>query len=173
MPDMRLTSFLACLPIVAAAFLSAALAADPTPDDALAFLRPFAKPGADLTALSKPLQPTSADYAAVFEPAVAAKLEAYYAPFWRDGQLIVKPNEGQTNVLVEMVKSADVRLWNEAAGKVLPGGWKKMQGNIKDGFTIFRFKFVKPGEGSGMVYDGLVQVNGKWRIFPKAWRAVE
>ena len=70
-------------------------------------------------------------------------------------------------------RSADVRAWNEAAQKVLPGGWAKMKGQIKDGYTLFRFKFVKPGERSGMVYDGLILVNGHWRIFPKAWRALE
>lgn len=170
---MRTPSLLRWLPLFLAALLSTTLAADPTPEDALAVLRPFAKPGADLPALSKALQPTAADYAAVFEPAVAAKVEAMYAPLWTSGQLVIKPNEGQTNVLVEMVKSADVRAWNQTARNVLPGGWAKMQGQIKDGHTLFRFKFVKPGEDSGMVYDGLIQVNGQWRIFPKAWRAMQ
>ena len=170
---MRTRALLRWLPLFLAAFLSTALAADPTQQDALAVLRPFAKPGADLPALSKAFQPTAADYAAVFEPAVAAKVEAAYTPAWTSGQLVIKPNEGQTDVLVDSVRSADVRAWNEAAQKVLPGGWAKMKGQIKDGYTLFRFKFVKPGERSGMVYDGLILVNGHWRIFPKAWRALE
>ncbi|MCE9610659.1 MAG: hypothetical protein K8R23_10740 [Chthoniobacter sp.] len=170
---MRITSLLRWLPLILAAFVSTSFAAEPTPDDALVLLRAFTKPGADLPALTKALQPTTADYAAVFEPATAAKVEAYYTPHWASGALVVKPNEGQTNVLVQMVKSSEVRAWNEAANKVLPGGWAKMQGQIKEGHTIFRFKFVKPGEGAGMVYDGLIQVNGQWRIFPKAWRALE
>lgn len=48
-----------------------------------------------------------------------------------------------------------------------------MKGQIKDGHTIFRFKLVKPGEGMGMTYDGLIRVNGHWCIFPKAWREIE
>lgn len=170
---MRIPVLFRWLPLFLAAISPTLRAADPTPDAALAVVRPFVKPGADLAALTKALQPTAADYAAVFEPAVVPKLEAFYAPLWSSGQAFIKPNEGQTNVLIEFVKSSDVRAWNEAANKVLPGGWRKMKGQIKDGHIIFRFHLVKPGEDAGMTYDGLMFVNGHWCIFPKAWRALE
>jgi hypothetical protein len=37
---------------------------------------------------------------------------------------------------------------------------------------IYRFKFVEPGKDLGMAFDGLIYVNGHWRIFPKPWRAL-
>ena len=45
-----------------------------------------------------------------------------------------------------------------------------MAAQIKPGLKVYRFKFVEPGEDLGMAFDGLVNVNGHWRIFPKPWR---
>ena len=128
-------------PLVAAAprgILFHCTRADPTPQDAMAVLSPFAKPGADLPTLSKALRrrpPTTRR----FEPAGASKVEAVYTPALAGGQLVIKPNEGQTESSGGG-KSADVRAWNDAAQKNLPGGWAKMTGQIKDGHTLFRFK---------------------------------
>jgi len=144
-----------------------------TPEAAKALLQAFVRPGADWAALTKPLQPTTTDYATVFEAVTAAKVQALYDPLWKDGTLVIKPNPGQTEVLLESVPTAEIRAWSPGAGKVLPGGWEKMKGEIKEGFTLYRFKFVEPGKTSGMVYDGLIHVNGQWRILPKAWRARE
>ena len=47
-----------------------------------------------------------------------------------------------------------------------------MAGQLQSGVTLYRFKFVKPGEGLGMAFDGLVHVNGHWVIIPKPWRAL-
>ena len=152
-----------------------ALSADypPTADGAKALLKAFVQPGADQAALTKPLQPTTTDYATVFEEVTAAKVQAIFDPLWQSGSLVIKPNTGQTEVLLESVPSSEVRAWTEAANKILPGGWARMKGEIKEGLTIHRFKFVKPGETSGMSYDGLIHVNGQWRIFAKAWKARE
>jgi hypothetical protein len=144
-----------------------------TADGAKALLKEFVKPGADYAALSKPLQPTTADYATVFEAQTAAKAQAVYDPAWKAGQLVVKPNPGQTEVLLEGIPTAEIRAWTPKAANILPGGWAKLKGEIKEGLTMYRFKFVEPGKTTGMAYDGLVHVNGQWRIFPKAWRALE
>ena len=155
--------------------ISAAWSADypPTAEGAKALLKAFVQPGADWAALTKPLQPTTADYATVFEAPTAAKVQAMYDPAWKAGQLVIKPNPGQTEVLLDGVPTAEVRAWTAKAGEILPGGWSKMQGEIKEGFTIYRFKFVEPGKTTGMAYDGLIHVNGQWRIFARAWRARE
>ena len=145
----------------------------PTPEAAKTLLAAFVKPGADYAALSKPLQPTTADYATVFEEQTAAKVQAMYDPLWSKGVLVIKPNAGQTEVLLESISTAEIRNWTDAAKKSLPGGWEKMKGEIKEGFTLYRFKFVESGKTAGMTYDGLIHVNGQWRIFPKAWRARE
>ena len=132
-------------------------------------LSEFLKSGADHSALSKPLRPTTADYQAVFEPDFARSAETTYAAAWDSGQMIIAPNQGQTELKLASATSEDLKSWNDKA-LAFPGGYKDVATKFKDGLTIYRFKFVKPGEDLGMAYDGLIYVNGQWRIFPKPWR---
>ncbi|HEX8069559.1 MAG TPA: caspase family protein [Pyrinomonadaceae bacterium] len=141
-----------------------------TNDGAQALLAEFVKPGADLVTLSKALRPTRADYEAVFTPELAARAETVYGPAWDSGQMIVAPKQGQTQVLVFSATSEEVRSWTGVAAAQFPGGWKNVGAQLKPGVRFYRFKFVVPGEGLGMAYDGLTFVNGHWRIFPKPWR---
>ena len=136
---------------------------------AKALLAEFVKPGADHAALSKNLRPTAEDYKAVFEPDLAAKAESVYGPAWEAGQLVVAPKEGQTEVKVFSATSEELKSWSGGAAE-FPGGYKDVAAQIKPGLKVYRFKFVEPGQDLGMAYDGLVNVNGHWRIFPKPWR---
>jgi hypothetical protein len=138
---------------------------------AKALLSEFLKPGADLKALSKQLQPTKADYETVFDASLAQKLYDLYQPAWEAGVLVIAPKAGQTELLLQNVPSSEIRQWSERAAAILPGGYRQISANIKDGYTIYTFKFVKPGEQLGMAFDGLSFVNGHWCIFPKPWRA--
>lgn len=138
---------------------------------AKALLAEFVKPGADLATLSKALRPTKADYDAVFMPDLAGKADAVYGPAWDGGQMVIAPKEGQTQVLVSSATSDELKSWT-GAGAEFPGGWKDVGAQLKPGVTLYRFKFVEPGQELGMAYDGLAHVNGNWRIFPKPWRAM-
>ena len=135
-------------------------------------LSAFVKPGADLKALSAALKPDAADYKAVFAGDFAAKVQAAHVPLWALNPEI-GPKEGQTEVLLDGVTSTDIKTWSANAADVLPGGYQGIKDKFNDGLIVYRFKFVKPGEQTGMAFDGLVHVNGKWRIFPKPWRAAE
>ena len=73
-------------------------------------------------------------------------------------------------MLLYHVTTADLKKWTEAASRDFPGGYRTVASKFNDGITVYRFKFVKPGETLGMAYDGLVYVNGHWRIFPKPWQ---
>ncbi|MBP7950618.1 MAG: hypothetical protein KA004_13275 [Verrucomicrobiales bacterium] len=55
----------------------------------------------------------------------------------------------------------------------LPGGYKEAVSHLAKGLRIYGFKYVKPGESSGMAFDGLVKVDGRWVIIPKMWRAFQ
>jgi len=132
-------------------------------------LSEFLKSGADHSALSKPLRPTTADYQAVFEADFARSAETTYAAAWDSGQMKIAPNPGQTELKLASATSEDLKNWNDKA-LAFPGGYKDVAAKFKDGLTIYRFKFVKPGEDLGMAYDGLIYVNRQWRIFPKPWR---
>lgn len=137
-----------------------------------AMLGDFVKPGADHAALSKNLRPTKADLEAIFTPDLAAKADAVYGPAWDSGKLVVAPKEGQTAVKVFSATSDEIKSGAPAASE-FPGGWKQVADKIKPGIRIYRFKFVEPGKDQGMAFDGLVYVNGNWRIIPKPWRALE
>lgn len=142
-----------------------------TEDGAKALLAEFVKPGADPATLSKALRPTKADYDAVFMPDLAAKADAVYGPAWDGGQMVLAPKAGQTQLLISSATSDELKSWTGGAAE-FPGGWKEVGAQLKPGVTIYRFKFVEPGQDLGMAFDGLAHVNGNWRIFPKPWRAM-
>lgn len=138
---------------------------------ATSLLKEFLKPGADHAALSKQLRPGSADYAAVFDADSSAKVAAVYGPAWDGGQMVVAPKAGQTEVKVFSATSEEMKSWSGNAAE-FAGGWKDVAPKLKPGLKIYRFKFVEPGKDLGMAFDGLIYVNGNWRIFPKPWRAL-
>jgi predicted small lipoprotein YifL len=155
---------------------------DPDPDpapgsrpapvqEAKAVLREFVAPGADHAALTKKLRPTAADYEAVFEGELAKKLEALRAKDWAAGQ-VVAPKRGQTEVLVHSATTEELKAGTGGAAN-FPGGYKQVADKFKPGLTVYRFQFVEPGKDLGMSFDGLVYVNGNWRIFPKPWQALK
>ena len=43
---------------------------------------------------------------------------------------------------------------------------------MKPGIPIVRFKFITKGETLGLAFDGLVYLDGQWKILPKPWRAL-
>ncbi|MEO0482746.1 MAG: hypothetical protein AAF138_03905, partial [Planctomycetota bacterium] len=54
-----------------------------------------------------------------------------------------------------------------------PGGYKDVRGMMQGSYPIFRFKFVAPGERSGMAFDGLIYINDRYVLMPKPWRALQ
>ena len=141
-----------------------------TLEGARALLSDFLKPGADVASMSKMLRPTSSDYEAVFEPATAKKVQAVYDKAWDSNLIVVSPKPGQTRLLLFSASTDDLNKWTGNAAKEFPGGYERLAGRFQRGLTIYRFKFTEPTQPLGMAYDGLVYVNGRWRIFPKPWR---
>ncbi len=142
-----------------------------TADGAKALLAEFVKPGADLPALSKQLEPSKADYEAVFEPSLSSKAETMYEPAWSSGQMVVQPKAGQTEVKLISATTDELKSWSGKA-EDFPGGYKDVASHFKPGLTLYKFSFVEPGQDLGMAFDGLVYVNGNWRLFPKPYRLV-
>jgi len=130
-----------------------------------ALLQKFLAPGADTAALTRTLEPAPGDYAAVFG-ADAAKAQAYYAKMWKDPKAEIRPNAGQTQLLLFGTTTDLV-----SSDREFPGGYAKVK--LQKGLPIYRWKFVEPGKTLGMAYDGLVFVNGHFAFFPKPWRALE
>lgn len=166
---------LACAALLWVAAAPSRAVAETAGDEAAAkaLLAKFLAPGADHAALTKELKPTTADYEAVFEPEFAKKLEAAQAGMWSSGKAALAPKEGQTELLLHSATTEQLKAWPKEVSDNFPGGYKRAAAKFKDGLTVYRFKFVKPGETTGMAFDGLVFVNGNWRLFPKPWQAVE
>lgn len=144
-----------------------------TEEGARQLLTELMKPGADSVKLTLELKPTTADYEAVFATKeMAQKAEAGYGKLWdvisRDP---IKPKEGQTELKLWKATTEELK---EGKGDApnFPGGYARAAAHLKPGLTIYRWKFVRPGETLGMAYDGLVFVNGHWVVMPKPWRVV-
>jgi hypothetical protein len=121
------------------------------------------------------LKPTTEDYAALFVAGAAAKAEQFYATsLWKDtANAKVDINAGQTELQVFHATSEELRSWSSAVQANWPGGYQQVGPQLKPGLTWFRWRYTKPGENSGMAYDGLVHVNGHWVWTPKPWKALE
>jgi hypothetical protein len=106
------------------------------------------------------LKPTAAQIGQIAAtPADAEKLQAYTEKLFAQipaAGLDGKPD--QTEIVVTQ-------------GDSLPGGYKSNAAHFKAGLAVYGFKYVKPGETSGMAFDGLVKVDGAWVMIPKMWRA--
>ncbi len=142
-----------------------------TAEGAKALLGRFVAEGADTEALSRALRPTAEDYRALFVADAAGQAEKAYAPAWDAGQIVVRPKAGQTEVLLFEATTDQIKVGDPAA-ESFPGGYKDVAASFAPGVTLYRFKFVAPGETTGMAFDGLAHVNGRWVIVPKPWRAL-
>jgi hypothetical protein len=142
-----------------------------TRQGAEAMLKAFLTSGANHATLTKPLMPTKADAEVVFKGAMATKVYDMYAEGWSSGKMILKPKPDQTQLLLWSATTEEIQSKKGDADQ-FPGGYQKIAPHLQPGQTLYRFKFVKPGSPFGLAFDGLVYVNGQWRLFPKPYRAV-
>lgn len=131
-------------------------------------LNKFFAPNANYVELSTALKPTDADYASYFDASVVEKAKTVYAGLW-SRTTSFQPQEGQTELLLYQATTEEIKN-KTGEGADFPGGYADIIDKIKPNQTIYRFKFVKPGETLGMAFDGLVYINGHWVLFPKPWK---
>lgn len=145
-----------------------------TKDGARALLGEFLKPGADLKKLTMQLRPAKEDYRAFYaDESTAARAESFFDKLWNSGDAVVAPKDGQTELKL-FSATVDELKNDEGEYSEFPTGMRALAAdNLKPAQTIYAFKFVKPGETSGMAFEGLTYINGHWRLFPKAWRFME
>jgi hypothetical protein len=146
-----------------------ALVKDPkTPMDLAAetLLKQFLQPNADLRKLTLSLKPTENACRKFLKEPMAAKALRVYESLFADPSMVLAPNSGQTEIMLRKATSKSLRDGNQE----FPGGYKQFGQHLRDGFVIYELKFVRPGARLGMRFDGLVQIDGKWYLFPKVWR---
>jgi hypothetical protein len=126
----------------------------------------------DARGMTLALKPSSDDYRAVFVDDAAAKAESAYDKLWSDPKTVIAASPANTELKLYKATTDDLQKWTAAAEADFPGGYKRVAARYKPGLTLYRWKYVKPGEQLGMAFDGLVHVNGHWAWFPKPWRAL-
>lgn len=141
----------------------------PTPEGARAVVAQFAADAAgDRRAAMARLRPTAADYRAVYREPRASKLEAAHKSLWDSGQTI-GGKAGQTEFQVVFARTDDL-IDDKPVAREFPGGYAQVASDLQRGVPIVRFRYVEPGKSSGMAFDGLVHVNGRWVLIPSPWR---
>lgn len=142
-----------------------------TRDEARALIEDMMRPAADLKAISKKLQPTTADYKAVLVGDAATKAEAAYKKDWEAGRIVIAWKAEQSDLKLFSAKVEEIAA-GQGDGEDFPAGYKKVTAQFKPGTTIYAWKFVRPGEKLGTEYDGLIWVNNHWVWIPKPWKAL-
>ncbi len=146
----------------------------PTPEDVEArqILQAFLTPDADVAALTLALKPTESACQKLLEGDVATRAFKVYSQLFADPEMMLAPNLGQTEIVLRKITTDEFRAGSEKAS-AFPGGYRQIASSFSPGLTIYEFSFVRPGETSGMRFDGLVKIDGAWYVFPKVWRVLD
>ena len=134
-------------------------------------LSPFAKSGADTTALTAGLRPKPEDYEAVFVGDAVQQAKTALEPMWDDTKGGIKPTAEQTQVEVEGMTPDQLGKLDGNTG-ACPGDYKGIADKLNPKIVVYCARFVKPGEKRGLSVDALVYVNDHWALFPKPFRAL-
>jgi hypothetical protein len=141
----------------------------PTLEGARAVVAQFAADASgDRRAAMARLRPSAADYRAVYREPRASKLEVAHKSLWESGQTI-GGKAGQTELQVVLARTDDL-IDGKPVAREFPGGYAQIVADLHRGLPIVRFRYVEPGKTSGMAFDGLVHVNGRWVFIPAPWR---
>jgi hypothetical protein len=127
-------------------------------------------PGADVAALLSQLKPDASDYAEVFRLDSAKDARTHYEGWWTHPQLL-GPASGQVEVAVESVTTEELLAGGPAADR-FAGGFRTIAPALSPGVRIHQIVFHAPGSTLGTRIDGLVYVQGRWRIFPAPWEVL-
>jgi hypothetical protein len=119
------------------------------------------------------LEPSAADYVAVYGEGFGKHLESVYSAAWKKHEIVPSPwGPDQTEVQLSRGTAEDFKAWQGEARK-FPRGYKRIAEFMQPGLVFYQFRFVKPGQGAGANWDGLVWVNGAWKLFPKPFKAAD
>jgi len=136
----------------------------PPPEGITMIAQRFVEPGADPVALAVELRPDEADYAEVFRLDRVADARKHYDGFWQAPH-VLGPAPGQTEFTIQSVTTEEL-LNGSGASAQFAGGYKEVAPALAPDIRIYQIVFHQPGQSFGVVVDGFVYVNGKWRIVP-------
>ncbi len=135
-------------------------------------LAAFTKPGADHAALTAALRPKPEDYAAVFNGDAAEQAKAVMEPIWDGAKATLDPTADQTEVSIAGV-TPDQLAKGEGDAASCPDAYKGIADKLDAKIIVYCAQFVKPGDKHGLSVDALVQIDDRWALFPKPFRALK
>ncbi|MCT7973039.1 hypothetical protein [Laspinema olomoucense] len=116
------------------------------------------------------LQPRDEDYAQIFVPEAAEIAQKGYKELWAQSP-VPQPQPGQTEILIALGRAEELSSESGIA-EVFPGGYQSIAHYLLPDKVWLTWKYVKPGETSGMTYDGLVWLEDRFAWFPKPWKVL-
>jgi hypothetical protein len=116
------------------------------------------------------LRPLDEDYAKVFLPQAVETARAGFGRVWRERPDLDLPGAG-FEVLVFVAPAGMLQDDNELS-RHFPGGYRSIAGLLNSSRIWVAWKYVRPGESSGVAYDGLVWCDERWIWLPKPHRVL-
>jgi hypothetical protein len=108
------------------------------------------------------------DYAKVFVGAAVERARQAYEAMWNTDLNIAYPSTEQT-VLLCYVAPAGMLADDNELSRHFPGGYKALAPWLNPHRMWVCWKYVRPGETSGLAYNGLVWCDDHWAWFPKPY----
>ena len=129
----------------------------------------FATPAESLRFVLE-LRPQTEDYAQVFSAEVVAIAQAHYDALYAVPRPLSRAPQ-QTELRLWLASSDELRERTLSANQ-FPGGYADIAHLLVPGIVWAHWKYVEPGNMSGMAYDGLAYIRDRWAFFPKPFRAL-
>lgn len=118
------------------------------------------------------LRPTKAACDQLLEPKLAAVAAKAYGELYDEESTSLMRERFETEFILRKISTDELRQQTPLA-RQFPGGYKSIAPKMNKGFTLYEVRFVRPGETTGMRYDGLVKIDKQWFWFPKIWRLLD
>jgi hypothetical protein len=115
------------------------------------------------------LMPRPDDYDTVFEGVAVAEARAAYTNMWATNRSMQMPDVTQSQIRVHAAPAGMLGEDNELS-RHFPGGYRQIARLLKPERVWVSWKYVRPGESSGLAFDGLVWCDNHWSWFPKPYR---
>jgi hypothetical protein len=117
------------------------------------------------------LKPRDGDYEKVFVGDAIRVAREYYATVWKETMDLAYPSPSQTELRCFIAPAGMLADENELS-RQFPGGYRAIARWLNPHRVWVAWKFVAPGQPSGMAYNGLVWCDDHWAWFPKPYRAL-
>ena len=115
------------------------------------------------------LRPRPEDYAKVFQPEAVQTARLAYQTLWITGIGMTFPTGAQSELRVFVAPAGLLTSANDLS-RHFPGGYVAIGHQLQPHRVWAAWKYVKPGEESGLAFDGLVWCDDHWAWFPKPYR---